>query len=67
MQGIVCQEAASSGDLISDARERGLLLVGAAENTIRILPPLIIEESHVDEAVSILEEVAKSWEVSHAA
>jgi len=67
MQGIVCQDAASSGDLISDARERGLLLVGAAENTIRILPPLIIEEAHVDEAVAILDEVAKAWEVSHAA
>ena len=36
-------------------REEGLLTVGAAENVIRLLPPLIIEERHVEEAAQALE------------
>ena len=34
--------------------ELGLLTVSAADNVIRLLPPLIIDQSHVDEAVDIL-------------
>jgi acetylornithine/N-succinyldiaminopimelate aminotransferase len=31
-----------------------MLSVGAADNVIRLLPPLIIEDSHIDEAMKIL-------------
>ena len=34
----------------------------AADNVVRLLPPLIIKESHVDEAIAILERVAKGWD-----
>lgn len=45
-------------DFIAAARHQGLLLVPAADNVARLLPPLIIDESHVDEAVAILDRVA---------
>ncbi len=36
------------------AEEAGLLLVPAGDDVIRLVPPLIIEREHVDEAVGIL-------------
>ena len=39
-------------------RANGMLTVPAAENVIRLLPPLIIDESHVGEAIEILERSA---------
>jgi acetylornithine/N-succinyldiaminopimelate aminotransferase len=42
-------------DLIAALREKGMLSVGAAENVVRLLPPLIIDESHVSEAIEKIE------------
>ncbi|MCH7555218.1 MAG: aminotransferase class III-fold pyridoxal phosphate-dependent enzyme, partial [Proteobacteria bacterium] len=42
---------------IGSLRDNGLLTVPAAENVIRLLPPLIVEESHVDEAMAVLDDV----------
>jgi acetylornithine/N-succinyldiaminopimelate aminotransferase len=44
-------------EIVAALREEGLLTVGAAENVIRILPPLIIGEAEVDEALGALERV----------
>lgn len=44
------------GDFLTEARRRGLLLVSAGDNVVRMVPPLIIERAHVDEAISILDE-----------
>ncbi|MCA9963821.1 MAG: aspartate aminotransferase family protein [Anaerolineales bacterium] len=41
--------------LIAAARAKGLLIISAGENIVRMAPPLIIGESHVNEAVGILE------------
>jgi acetylornithine/N-succinyldiaminopimelate aminotransferase len=41
--------------VVDRLREAGLLTVPAADNVLRLLPPLTIEESHVDEACAILE------------
>ncbi|MEM7111357.1 MAG: aspartate aminotransferase family protein [Chloroflexota bacterium] len=41
--------------LIAAARDKGLLVISAGENILRMAPPLIIDESHVNEAVSIIE------------
>ncbi len=46
-----------AGDVIDALREDGLLTVGAAENVVRFLPPIIIDESQVDSAVQILDGV----------
>ena len=44
-----------NGDMISALRAAGLLTAPAADNVVRLLPPLIIEQRHVDEAVEIIE------------
>jgi acetylornithine/N-succinyldiaminopimelate aminotransferase len=67
MLGLVCAPEVVAGDFIGSLRDNGLLTVGAAENTIRLLPPLIVEEGHIDEAVEILGRTASGWEASHAA
>lgn len=58
MLGLRCRGEAPP--VIARLREAGLLTVGAAENTIRLLPPLIISEAQVDEAVGIIEGVASA-------
>ena len=48
-------------EMVGRLREAGLLTAGAAENVIRLLPPLIITERQVDQAVAILDRVAADW------
>ncbi|MBI1274405.1 acetylornithine/succinylornithine family transaminase [bacterium] len=40
-------------------REEGLLTVGAADQAIRIVPPLIVEKAHIDEAVDKIDRCCK--------
>ncbi len=44
-------------EIIKKAMDAGLILVAAGSNIIRFVPPLIIEEKHVDEMVDILDSV----------
>jgi len=44
-----------SVDLVTALREQKLLTVGAGENVVRFLPPLIVTEAEVEEAVARLE------------
>ncbi|MBN9149547.1 MULTISPECIES: aspartate aminotransferase family protein [unclassified Nitrobacter] len=44
-----------SGDLVGALREEKLLTVGAGDNVVRLLPPLIVGETEIDEAVLRLE------------
>jgi len=39
--------------------EKGLLVGTAGENVVRLLPPLIVEKNHIEEAVMIIEESMK--------
>jgi acetylornithine/N-succinyldiaminopimelate aminotransferase len=50
-----------NGDVVERLRREGLLVVAAGDNVVRLLPPLIIDESHVDEACGIIERVARQW------
>ncbi|MEO7827162.1 MAG: aspartate aminotransferase family protein [Allosphingosinicella sp.] len=52
---------------VSHLREHGLLTVAAGDNVMRVLPPLIIEETHVTEFVERLSEAARQYEVPEAA
>ena len=54
MLGVQLQQKFIALDLINQLKDDGLLLVAAGENVMRILPPLIIEEEHILEAISIL-------------
>lgn len=56
-----------NGEVIGALRDEGLLTVGAAENVVRILPPLIIQEAQVEEAVQALERVCAKWPKAGAA
>ncbi len=54
MFGLVCRRGRGAA-LVEAARGRGLLTVGAQGDVVRLLPPLIIEEEHLQEAVARLE------------
>ncbi len=58
MRGLRCAEPIASADMVAKLREAGLLTVGAGDNVIRLLPPLIVEERHFDEAFAILAKTA---------
>ena len=47
----------SSADVVSGALERGLILISAGQNVVRVVPPLIIEKCHVDDCCGILGQV----------
>jgi len=57
-----------AGDLreaiVNRAFEKGLLLLGAGENTIRVAPPLMISEEQADFAVRTLEQCISEVEAS---
>ena len=59
MVGIKCFVPA--GDVVVAFQKEGMLTVPAGENVARLLPPLNIEESHIDEAIKIVERVGKNW------
>ena len=44
-------------DIIKKCRDKGLLILSAGLNTIRLLPPLIITKEETDIAFDILAEV----------
>ena len=54
MQGLVLKTPV--GDTINKAIEKGLLVISAAGNVLRLLPPLIITKENVDEMINILKE-----------
>jgi acetylornithine/N-succinyldiaminopimelate aminotransferase len=60
MWGIELQEKLLPADVIQAAYGQGILLVSAGRNTIRIVPPLIIEGVQVDELVKGLSTILKA-------
>jgi acetylornithine/N-succinyldiaminopimelate aminotransferase len=58
---------ADSRAFVTYLRTRGLLTVAAADNVIRVLPPLTIEEEHIREFVDSLSAAAAEYEVPAAA
>ncbi|KAG0229454.1 acetylornithine aminotransferase [Actinomortierella wolfii] len=48
--------------LVALARERGLLIVTAANNTIRFVPPLNITKGEIDQGIEILRSAIKAFE-----
>jgi acetylornithine/N-succinyldiaminopimelate aminotransferase len=54
-------------DLIAAAREEGLLSAAAGENVVRLLPPLIIGETEISEAMKKLDAACRKIEALLAA
>ena len=44
------------GDVISACRQRGLLALSAGDNTLRLAPPLVVDEASVRRAVEIIDQ-----------
>lgn len=61
MQGLRCVNADDNLKLVAKLRENGLLCVGASDQVVRFLPPLIIEEEHVDEAMAIIKKTVADY------
>ncbi len=49
------------GELVAQARERGLLINVTADNVVRLLPPLILKEAQADEMVAVLAELIPAF------
>jgi acetylornithine/N-succinyldiaminopimelate aminotransferase len=58
MLGLRC--VVPNTQVVDKLRENGLLTVGAGENVLRLVPPLIITEAHVSEAVDALDKAASA-------
>ena len=44
-----------NGDFIKAARDAGLIVLPAGDNVVRLLPPLIVSEDEIADAVSRIE------------
>lgn len=57
MHGLVIADDRKVGDVVKAALQKGLIVISAGNNVLRLVPPLIIEEKHVDEMFEKLDEV----------
>lgn len=58
MRGLKCASSLVNTDMVERLRGVGLLTVGAGDNTIRLLPPLIVTAAEIDSAIDMLAAVA---------
>ena len=64
MQGL--QFTFAPGDIVKAALKRGLILIAAASNVVRFLPPLIVTKEQIDEMAGILHEAIAEASVKQA-
>jgi acetylornithine/N-succinyldiaminopimelate aminotransferase len=56
-----------NAEISAELMARGMLAVPAGENVLRLMPPLIIEQRHIDEAIGTLHEVFQDFAGREAA
>ena len=56
IRGLKC--VGSNSAIVDKARAGGLLILTAADNVVRLLPPLIVTEAEIDRAIGVLTEAA---------
>jgi acetylornithine/N-succinyldiaminopimelate aminotransferase len=61
IQGLKCVVPAN--EMVARLREHRLLTVGAADNVVRIVPPLIIGETEIAEAAAAIDAACRAWAV----
>jgi len=57
MLGLKC--VGPNTEMVERLRRCGLLTVGAGDNVVRLLPPLIISDSEIDQALDMLDRAAR--------
>ena len=57
MQGLVC--TVPNGEVQNACFAEGLLIVAAGDNVVRLVPPLIVRDAEVDEALARLDAAAR--------
>jgi len=55
-----------SGDLVAALRDQKLLTVGAGDNVVRFLPPLIVNETEIEQSIDMLDRACAALSGSHA-
>ena len=63
MIGSTLPEKINAGELAKRCLENGLIVGTAGGNTLRLVPPLIITKSQIDEGIEILSEVVKQMHI----
>ena len=68
MLGVRMNDAYDARAFVAHLRDHhGLLAVSAGQNVVRILPPLVIEENHIAEAMEKMSAGARSFSTAQAA
>ncbi len=68
MLGLKLKDRAESRAFVAHLRDHhGLLTVAAGENVVRVLPPLVIEQAHIDEFIERLSAGARDFALPEAA
>ena len=62
MQGIELDPKVPAAKISRLCLEQGLILITAGNNVLRFLPPLVIEEKHVDEMADILQKIFDKYQ-----
>ena len=57
MQGVVLDESIKAGDVVKECLNRGLVVLSAGGNVLRLLPPLVISKDDIDKAIDIIIDV----------
>ena len=66
MRGLKCHDDILALDIVKLLHEEQLLTVPAADNIIRLLPPLIIDKNHIDEAIEKIYRVTKKASIHYS-
>jgi acetylornithine aminotransferase len=62
---VAIEMAHPCAELVTMALERGLLINVTADQVVRLLPPIIISESEVDQLVDGLCRTVRDWSAGH--
>jgi len=57
LRGLELAPEVNANDVRAACMERGVLVITAGGNTLRIVPPLVITESEIDEGLAVIEDV----------
>ena len=60
LMGLEFRENVPNNVFVDHCRDHGLLVVGAGSNTVRLLPPLIVQKEEIEEAFEIIATVLQT-------